>query len=104
HRIEKGLVMKPRKEIFAERFILETVECYKAAMQSTSLLAQEKKWATDVLEEYFQVVGSSKIIDKAREEYLSTESFREVIQLDTSEQFPSNGGKFSPYNHDLLPK
>src|SRR5690554_8209399 len=48
HRLEKGLIMKPRREVFAQGFIGETVDCYKNAMQSRSLAASVTKWATDV--------------------------------------------------------
>src|SRR5690606_21336945 len=29
HRIEKGLLMKPRRDVFASDFITETVTCYE---------------------------------------------------------------------------
>ncbi|WP_392343435.1 nitroreductase family protein [uncultured Shewanella sp.] len=66
HRLEKGLIMQPRREIFADGYILETVECYNAAITSTVLCRDEKKWATDVLTRYFDVVGHNSNIDKAR--------------------------------------
>lgn len=66
HRLEKGLIMQPRREIFADGYILETVECYNSAIDSTVLCSEEKKWATDVLTRYFEVVGHNSKTDKAR--------------------------------------
>ena len=54
HRLEKGLIMRPRRSVFAEAFILETVECYSRAVRSTQLDSNELKWATDVLDEYLK--------------------------------------------------
>ncbi|MCC5888291.1 MAG: nitroreductase family protein [Gammaproteobacteria bacterium] len=56
HRIEKGLIMKPRRAVFAENFILETVECHRRATERTGYCENELKWATDVLDEYFEAV------------------------------------------------
>jgi nitroreductase len=89
HRLEKGLIMQPRREVFAEAYILETISCYQLAIASASLCTEEKQWATDVLAEYFAVTGSSKAIDKAR------------LQFQALNQ---NGKQQSvPYPHAALP-
>ena len=90
HRLEKGLIMQPRREIFAEAYIGETVNCYLDAIKSNELCEQERKWATDVLSHFFQVVGSSKKIDAARVlfgSHCSTEQTSRSI----------------PYKHEELP-
>lgn len=69
HRLEKGLVMQPRRPIFAEGFILETVRCFNAAQGRPGFMTAELHWARDVLDEYFEVVASSPIVDKARRQY-----------------------------------
>ena len=69
HRLEKGLIMRPRRLIFAEEFILETVRGYKAACLRQGFSEDELRWARDVLDEYFSVVGHSPVIDNARSEY-----------------------------------
>lgn len=66
HRLEKGLVMRPRRASFAEAYIMETLTVYQQAVAHTELCAAEKKWATDVLTEYFNVVTDTPIISKAR--------------------------------------
>lgn len=69
HRLEKGLIMRPRRSVFAEDYIQETVDCYSKAVNTSSFDENEKKWAGDVLEEYFNVVSKTKITDDARRAY-----------------------------------
>ncbi len=67
HRIEKGLLMRPRKEVFAEGYIVETVQRYQVALQNAGLSAPEElQWAHDVLQTYFSVVQSNPQLDHAR--------------------------------------
>ncbi|GLR28023.1 Nitroreductase [Psychrobacter pacificensis] len=102
HRLEKGLIMKPRRDVFGEGFIQETVDCYREAVKSTILATAEKKWATDVLDEYFKIVGSTPKIDQARD-------FYEKIRLamtdyyDINTEFPSGSKAFKPYTYSNLP-
>ncbi|MFW2512560.1 nitroreductase family protein [Demequina sp. SO4-13] len=60
HRLEKGILMQPRRAVFARDYIEETVEFYALAMErptSTSNIdAGEMQWAHDVLAEYFSIV------------------------------------------------
>lgn len=103
HRLEKGLIMRPRRSVFAEGFIQETVECYQDAIVSPRLASNEKKWATDVLDEYFRVVGSTKATDRARSCYeearKQTNMEFEVVSL-----IPSFESRFKPYTYDQLPE
>lgn len=69
HRLEKGLIMQPRRPVFAEAFIMETVHCYKRAQAKHGFSQGELKWASDVLDAYFEVVDDTPIIAKARCEY-----------------------------------
>ncbi|MBK1692968.1 nitroreductase family protein [Ectothiorhodospira mobilis] len=69
HRLEKGLIMQPRRNVFAEAFILETVHCYNCAKGRPTYSQDELRWATDVLDEYFSVVEDTPPIRKARKEY-----------------------------------
>lgn len=70
HRIEKGLLMRPRQAIFALDYIVHAVDAYVAATRSGELFDQtELAWATDVLTEYFQVVGCHPRIDAARKRF-----------------------------------
>lgn len=70
HRIEKGLIMRPRRKVFATSYIMETVHSFQKQMTATKSHAQEKsdelQWAEDVLDVYFEVTGSQPHIDMAR--------------------------------------
>lgn len=103
HRLEKGLIMRPRRSVFAEGFIQETVNCYEKAIKSQLLEEAEKKWATDVLDEYFKVVGSTKITDKAKKIYCQARG-QLSESLDLKTEFPSIDASYKPYAYKNLPK
>jgi len=92
--------MRPRRKVFAEAFIGETVECYRQAVQSPSARKSELKWAHDVLNEYFGVV---EIHGKIKLAYDVFTSCRTAIELKTPHNtlLPSD---FKPYKHSNLPK
>ncbi len=69
HRLEKGLIMRPRRPFFAEGFIVETVEAYARARALPDFSADELKWAYDVLTQYFSVVSDTPVIRKARDAF-----------------------------------
>lgn len=92
HRLEKGLIMQPRREVFGEDFIGETVKIYQRAIKLNNLNPEEKKWVTDVLVEYFNVVNDTQKILKARK------VFNQVLNQSNDEQ------KYIPYPYDSLPK
>lgn len=96
HRLEKGLIMRPRRSVFAESFILETVRCFKAAQVTPGFSESELRWARDVLDQYFGVVGSSPIVEAARTDY-------EVDGPATRAQALAAEKSFSPYPASLLP-
>lgn len=103
HRLEKGLIMRPRRDIFAEGFIEETVNCYCEAVKASSLENDELKWATDVLEQYFDVVGESPVTTRAKRLYVSVRVSLPV-KLEASSTLSNVTDKFSPYCHQKLPK
>lgn len=74
HRLEKGLLMRPRRSLFALDYIEETVDFYCGLVSSTPVewLEQddELRWASDVLDQYFQVSGKHPLVDRLREKYL----------------------------------
>jgi nitroreductase len=70
HRLEKGMIMRPRRERFAEGYIAETVERFVQCIGGHSLNAGERQWAQQVLSEYFSIVGSSAVIDGARTRFM----------------------------------
>lgn len=96
HRLEKGLLMRPRRPVFAKDYILETVNVYRKIVaepersQETSL--DSLRWGYDVLTEYFVAVAADPVVDHAREVF---------------EKCPAPGGtcdqkvKRVPYKRDL---
>lgn len=62
HRLEKGLLMRPRRDIFGLAYIAETLECYRTAVtnvQNGDMFADSSslQWAHDVLSVYFEHVS-----------------------------------------------
>lgn len=59
HRLEKGILMRPRRDVFAESYIVETVENYKKLLENNEK-SGTLDWAHDVLQNYFDIVDSKK--------------------------------------------
>lgn len=103
HRLEKGLIMQPRKAVFAEAYIEETVTCFTKCLQSGTVAGNELKWAQDVLTEYFSVVDiqQSQVIAAAKLHFqhlpLAAESRTEFIPYQFSERHVSNVNKEQLY-------
>lgn len=77
HRLEKGLIMRPRREVFALDYITETIEFYEQAAEQVhsdpeSMELSEFEWAHDVLSMYFSVSaeGVDPTVDAARQRFL----------------------------------
>jgi len=94
HRLEKGLIMRPRRESFAEAYILETVKVFTLAAKTNDFCQKEFQWAFDVLNKYFEVVKDVGRIGKAREIYSTAVA---------SIQFETQSVKAVPYAFDTLP-
>lgn len=63
HRIEKGLTMKPLKDVFAKSYIAETVNTFSKVWKNPDYSHfDQMKWFKDVLEEYFNSVQKDKFI------------------------------------------
>ncbi|MBU0914279.1 MAG: nitroreductase family protein [Gammaproteobacteria bacterium] len=90
HRLEKGLIMQPRRAVFATDYINETVAVYLKAVQQATLCEAELKWATDVLTEYFTVVQYNAVIAKARAMFSSASK-------------PAAAATSIPYAYQTLP-
>ncbi|AHL77414.1 nitroreductase-like protein [Stutzerimonas stutzeri] len=89
HRLEKGLIMRPRRATFAEDYIGPTVACYADATQA-GVNSGQQRWANDVLTDYFSAVGSTSRIDSARQAFSSTEG-------------GDDASRCVPYPHSQLP-
>ena len=57
--------MRPRRAVFGEAYIAETVHYFGYCLAANRLADDEIRWANDVLKEYFSVVASTKVIDAA---------------------------------------
>lgn len=66
HRLEKGLIMQPRRNVFAESYILETVKAFD--VYSTSLEPDRNliTWSHNILKSYFSVVDITNIIEESK--------------------------------------
>lgn len=86
HRLEKGLLMQPRRDIFALDYITETIEFYERAVdrcpdQLADIDLGELEWAYGVLSEYFAAVRQDDpIVASCQSRFLAThEKFRTSI-------------------------
>ena len=95
HRLEKGLVMRPRRETFAADYVEETVDCYVAIANLAerapeAIDERELRWARDVLTTYFSVVGHGPQIDRARAAFDAAPA-----------PMLAQGTVFAPYRRDI---
>lgn len=74
HRLEKGLLMQPRAPVFAEDYILETVEAFRLACVTGTHDEAELAWAADVLSEYFVVVRETVTVAAAKRGFESVKN------------------------------
>jgi len=70
HRVEKGLIMRPRRPSFGASYIEEAVGMYATVLERQaadpgSVDSLELKWAHDVLAEYFAVVERTGRVRRA---------------------------------------
>ena len=89
--------MKPRRPLFALDYIGETVRTYRQRLAECAAGRgdlEEILWASDVLADYFSVVGDHPVITKARR------SFAEVAAEAQSLKQESAVVK-APYKRDL---
>lgn len=70
HRIEKGILMKPRREVFAEDYIEKTVDTF-IKLKNISESTETINWANDVLSEYFSITNYKKsiVINSSRKKF-----------------------------------
>lgn len=96
HRLEKGLSMQQRRDIFGKDFIVETLRCFDGVWDSKSDNKQ-MKWFFDVLENYFEVVAyGDATIDSCRER------FNQIVTLE--DQGSCKESRSIPYRRDASPK
>lgn len=93
HRIEKGLLMRPRRKIFALDYISETVDAFLNIWEEEKLEEDKQhKWFFDVLHEYFQSTGNDPVIDR-----LSDKFYNKVSTYIEKDRLVKESSKFIPY-------
>jgi nitroreductase len=83
HRIEKGLVMRPRRPVFAIDYIEETTAsyCNLAGADGCEAVQDELLWARDVLDTYFCVSGEHAAVDACRASFAAVGMKREMQRM-----------------------
>ncbi len=66
HRLEKGLTMRPRREVFAVEYLRETVDALSSAVEHRGQCRSEIAWGSDVLRQYFKVTKETDETCEAR--------------------------------------
>lgn len=94
HRLEKGILMRPRRDAFARDYILETVDFYAFAVRrdpgAPDQDATERQWAHDVLSEYFAIITvADPVVDRARATFAAL-------------PHPATVGTIKPYEHGSI--
>jgi nitroreductase len=74
HRLEKGLIMRPRRLLFGDKYVGTTVNVFHDCLNTGCLSRSEYSWCMAVFTEYFAVACGSDAIDRARE------SFNSIVQ------------------------
>jgi len=63
HRIEKGLLMKPKRSVYGRDYIDETIDSFEGVWNSDEMVSNpQMKWFYDVLLEYFITASSDPYI------------------------------------------
>ncbi|GAA4109725.1 hypothetical protein GCM10022393_06470 [Aquimarina addita] len=98
HRIEKGLLMRPRRDIFALDYIEETVDAFLNIWDPSKLDEDKQyKWFFDVLNEYFQSSGRHPLIDELSERF-----FNKVSKyMEIEKEMVQDSQKLIPYYRSL---
>jgi len=73
HRLEKGLLMRPRRPVFGLKYIEELVNAYERlvskGLENDESIGGQLIWARDVLTKYFSVVENNTIVSKCRNQF-----------------------------------
>ncbi len=96
HRIEKGLIMKPARPIFALAMIEETVRAFgDCLLRAPAGQAQDivsLQWADQILQAYFERVDSHPIVARARAAYDAIIARDAATVADTRARVPFKRG------------
>lgn len=81
HRLEKGLLMQPRRAVFAKNYIEETVAAFEKLWDPKKMECDKQfRWFYDVLSEYFKVVDSDAELMALEKRFLAkVNSFDTIV-------------------------
>jgi nitroreductase len=103
HRIEKGLLMKPFRDVFALEYIFQTVACFGEILRERGLFCTEEiQWAHDVLSAYFSSVRAHPEIDRAKQEF---DAFPPIVGKEGAPHIPhalGSDASLPPVGYDDL--
>lgn len=88
HRLEKGLIMRPVREVFALDYISEVVGNYERLTRECWQSGKGdplQEWATDVLDQYFTHARGHEVIERERVRY---RAIRELQQIASNGRSP----------------
>jgi len=72
HRIEKGLLMRPKRAVFGKDYIQETIESFEGIWKNLTYHSNpQMKWFCDVLIEYFTSAGTDPHIAIYHKKFLN---------------------------------
>lgn len=72
HRIEKGLLMRPRRDVFAKDYIKETIDSFEGVWDTSKMEDNpQMKWFYDVLNEYFRGAAKDAFIADLYKRFLA---------------------------------
>jgi nitroreductase len=97
HRLEKALIMRPRRKMFALDYIGETIASYESVIvvdSSVECRLGEVKWYCDVLSEYFDAIDVDSVTERLRSRFTQA---NEVIGMG------GTGQRSVPYRRETLP-
>src|SRR5690625_1399048 len=79
HRIEKGLLMRPRKPVFALDYIEQTTNAF-LNLNGQYVEVAQYKWFKDVLSEYFEATKGHPKVDQLAQRFYSAIKDKETPQ------------------------
>jgi nitroreductase len=94
HRIEKGLIMKPQKKIFALNYIEETVNEYLKLEKNNE--NHTVKWCTDILDTFFNTIQLNDKTKKLKNKF-DNHKLKFEIPFDNDDKRNNHNEKYTPY-------
>lgn len=89
HRLEKGLISRPRRDLFALDYILDTVDLFaaEARARQPGMNEDHLRWARDVLDQYFDGIAPHPTVEHAKSRF---HTVRALVP-------ESSNGRFAPF-------